>query len=169
MHKLNAEYADNDCGTIIKGRDPYLIINIEKYCKINRISPSHCDIVYVTFKDDKCRIYLVEFKNIEEFNEELEKEFKNTKESKFWSKIRNKFDQTLNLVKNCIADILKVKIERCECYGVLVLPIDIIDKINEISSIFKRNRIIIGGLKELKDAWITACGDEIYNKHINLK
>lgn len=158
MHEFKGEYKENDCVIKVAGRDksylkgPYMILNLEKYFEVNGLNGlSHCDFVYVLFRDDKCEILFVELKDLEEIKkEDLKKVLEDI--------VGNKFPQTLSIMDNLIKFL---NIGRAKCYGVLVLPP--IDHIWALIPHF-RSKFAILKKKSFDDAWIAPCGESIWNR-----
>jgi hypothetical protein len=61
------EYKENNCRIIVVGSEPYLILNLEIFCKLtrNRQPQPHCDFVCIMFENRVCKVYLVEIKNVD--------------------------------------------------------------------------------------------------------
>ncbi len=158
MHELKAEYKENDCVVKIASlkdsylKEPYMILNLEKYFDANGLNGlSHCDFLYVFFKDDGCEILFVELKDLEEVE-------KGDLEEVLDDIVNNKFPQTLQIMDNLI-EFLNI---RCaKCYGVLVLPL-----IDQIWALMPRFRSKLVTLKKISfdDAWIAPCGESIWNR-----
>ncbi len=152
MHEFKVEYKENNCSVEIGGKDPYLILNLEKYCKLKNFRGlSHCDFICIVFKDDKCEIFIIELKDTEEIKKE-------TLEGILDKVIDNKFPQTLNLIK----DIIKFfNIRNAKYYGVLVLPF--IDRIRALSSHFN-NKFANLKKKSFDNVWVTPCGENVWQR-----
>ena len=155
MHELVAEYKENDCKVRVEGKEPYIILNLEKYSKLKGLDGMpHCDFVYISFKDSKCEVFLVELKDV-----------KSDRSDKLFSSIQNKFPQTLNLIRNELLNALGIA-SSSKYYGVVVLPQDIIDI---LLSLLRRGRIHIGGIRDLDSAWVAPCGGDVWDILYSLK
>lgn len=158
MHEFKGEYKENDCIVKVAGhdesylKDPYMILNLERYFDANGLNGlSHCDFVYVFFRDDRCEILFVELKDTKEIKKEgLENVLDDT--------VDNKFPQTLSIMGNLMKFL---NIRHAKCYGVLVLPP--IDHIWALIPHF-RSKFTTLKKKSFDDAWIVLCGESIWNR-----
>ena len=161
MHEFREEYKENKCVIKIERNDgsylkePYMLLNLERYCNHNNLSGlSHCDFIYVFHKDKEVQVFLVELKYI--------------RDPKRWNIksilddiINNKFPQTQNIILPKILKFLNVK--SAKSYGVLVLPKDCLNKIGALLSHFK-SKLAVLKRRGFEDAWIVNCGDSIWNR-----
>ncbi len=160
MHEFKGEYKENDCIAKIAGRDesylknPYMVLNLERYFNANGWNNlSHCDFVYVFFRDDKYEILFVELKDLEEIKkDDLKKILDDT--------VNNKFPQTLSIMDN-LTKFLNIR--QVKCYGVLVLPS--MDKITALIPHF-RSKFTVLKKRSFEDAWIAPCGKSIWERLI---
>lgn len=158
MHEFKGEYKENDCVIKVAGRNgsyvkqPYMVLNLEKYFDINGLNgSSHCDFVYVFFRDDKCKILFVELKDLKEIKKENLKKLLD-------DVVDNKFPQTLSIMD----DLMRfLNIKYVKCYGVLVLPP--IDQIWALIPHF-RSKFAILKKRSFDAAWIAPCGEIIWNR-----
>ncbi len=164
MSELYAVYEENCCAAKIgkneekKDKEPYLILNMEKCLKLlgKGENEPHCDFVYVSFKDGKFEIFIVELKNV-----------KSDKVKGPLESIKDKFHTTLNLLgKHNLLEALGIKRNFSKKYGVVVLPEE---KIEVVRSLIRHGRIHIGGLKNYDRAWIAPCGGYIRDMRVILK
>jgi hypothetical protein len=144
---MNATYKENNCNVIVKGGEPYLILNIEKYCKLNKKnSSSHCDFVYVMFGNDgNSNVYLIELKDTESVKKENLVKLIN----KF---LNNKLPQTKNLISSFLSNL---GIRKPNYFGVLVLPEEAINKLRE------NYASVVRKVSRFEKSWITSCGKSI--------
>ena len=156
MHRIKGEYSDGNCGIRIEGGEPYVILNLEMYHKVNSVGGAHCDLVYINFKNDEFTALVVELKEINDAAK------KNIRES-----LQGKFPQTLRILKEELMPILGLESEKKVRYwAVLAVPGEVIDKIN---TLIRRDRMLLGELKTFDRAWITACGENVRIPWISLK
>ncbi len=154
MHRIEGKYGEGNCDVKIKEKEPYIILNLEMYYKVSNIGGAHCDFVYITFKNDEFIAYIVELKGIN-----------NVDEKKIRESLQGKFPQTLQILKKRLISTfgLKGKVKYC---AVLAVPQKVIDK---ISTLIKRDRILLGELRTFDRAWITACNENILTLWIHIK
>ncbi len=161
MHEFKGEYKENDCVVKVASRDdsylkePYMILNLEKYFDVvNGLNGlSHCDFVYVFFRDNKCEILFVELKDLD-----LEKIKKEDFENILDDIVNNKFPQTLSIMD----DLMRfLNISHAKRYGVLVLP-----QIDQIWALISHFSSKFATLKKkcFDDAWISPCGGSIWDR-----
>jgi len=154
MHEFKAEYKENDCGVEIESDSPYLLLNLETYCNCNGLKGlSHCDFVYVYLKGEEFQIFIVELKDLGE----LTKTLKSILDDVF----DNKFLQTLN---NIIPNVLAfLNVRNTRYYGVLVLPLELQNKIKALLSHFG-GKFVALKRKGFNDVWIAPCRENIWNR-----
>ena len=154
MHRIKGEYSDGNCSIRIEGGEPYVILNLEMYHKVNSVGGAHCDLVYINFKNDEFTALVVELKEINDAAK------KNIRES-----LQGKFPQTLRILKEELMPILGLerKVKYC---AVLAVPGEVIDK---ISTLIRRDTMLLGELKTFDRAWVTACGENISTPWIPIK
>ncbi|WP_461864827.1 hypothetical protein [Thermococcus sp.] len=158
MHRIKGEYSDGNCGVGIEGGEPYVILNLEMYHKAKSIGGAHCDFVYITSKNDEFTALVVELKEINDAAK------KNIRKS-----LQGKFPQTLRILKKELMPVFglenskKKKVKYC---AVLAVPGEVIDK---ISTLIRRDTMLLGELKTFDRAWITACGENARTPWIQLK
>jgi len=158
MHEFKAEYKENDCSVKIVTRDndylkePYMILNLERYFEANGLNGlSHCDFVYVFFKDGEYEILFVELKDLREVK-------KGDLKTVLDGIVDNKFPQTLQIMDN-LTEFLNIKFTKR--YGVLVLPP--IDQIWALFSHF-RNKFTILKKNGFDDVWVAQCSESIWSR-----
>ena len=160
-HWIEGEYGDGDCSVKISAenaKEPYVILNLETYYGLNRSGGSHCDVVFITLhkNDNIFRVHAVELKGVN-----------NADKKKIRENIQNKFPQTLHILKGTLLSNFGLnrskKIRYC---AVLAVPEGVIDK---IGNLIKRDKVLFGELKTFDEAWITACGENVSKRQINIK
>jgi len=158
MHKFEGEYGENNCNIKLVGKEPYFLINLEKYCHCKNVSGlSHCDFIYTIFDGDKIKIFIVELKNVNNIQKEKIKDILN-------DVINNKFPQTLNfLLNNNIVSFFCDKNDKNVEYNcILVLP-------HSVLALALIKRLKINYTKSFKsmgvnvnDVRISQCGGSIW-------
>ncbi|MEM5777948.1 MAG: hypothetical protein QXJ06_05960 [Candidatus Aenigmatarchaeota archaeon] len=68
-HKLEGFYVTENCNILIKGGEPYILINLEKFCELKKINSPHCDFIYLLFQNNQYHLFLVELKSMGELGE----------------------------------------------------------------------------------------------------
>jgi len=161
MHKFKGEYGENNCNVKLEGKEPYFLINLEKYCHCKSLSSlSHCDFIYTIFDGDKIKIFIVELKDVNDIQKEEIGGILN-------DVINNKFPQTLRflLYNENHGDIVNFfNIRNAEHYGVLVLPYEVLNRTRALFSHF-RSKFASLRRNGFKDGWISQCGESIWNRH----
>ena len=165
MHEFKGEYKENDCIVKIATLDesylknPYMVLNLERYFNANGWNNlSHCDFVYVFFRDDKYEILFVELKDLEEIKKEDLKEILD-------DAVNNKFPQTLSIMDD-LGKFLNIR--RAKYYGVLVLPpigriLALIPRFHSKFTVLKK--VKKGKIWKFDDAWIAPCGKSIWSRY----
>lgn len=157
MHEFKGEYKENNCCVKIESDNPYLLLNLETYCNCNGLTGvSHCDFVYVFLKGREFHIFIVELKDVGDLT-------KNDMKSILDDVVDNKFPQTLN---NIIPNILKfsnINVGNTQCYGVLVLPLDLLNKVNAIFS-HLNSKLVALKKRGFAGSWVAQCGENIWNR-----
>jgi len=146
---MKAEYEENDCKVIVDRGEPYLIINLEKFSALNSSGLSHCDFIYISYEDGKCKVLLVELKNVSHTTS-----FRNIL-SEINDFLDNKIPQTKTLI-GCLLNVLRVR--NPNYFGVLVLPKGAIDKL------WENYASIVRIVHKFRDSWITSCGNNVWRK-----
>lgn len=156
MHRIKGEYSDGNCSIRIEGGEPYIILNLEMYHKVNSVGGAHCDFVYITSKNDEITALVVELKEITNVTK------RNIRES-----LQGKFPQTLELLKEKLMPVFglgdKKNIEYC---AVLVIPGEVTPT---VEALIKRDKMLLGELRKFDKVWITACGENVRTPWIPLK
>jgi len=158
MHELEGMYKDRNCCVYIQGGEPYVLINLEKFYGQNpRISGSHCDFVYICFKDGEWNVFVVELKDIQNVkNEDVKKEIRKS--------FQGKFSQTLSILETQILSFFNV---RCKIKrkARIVIPSEVL---NIIGSLIKKDTTLMGELELFNDAGLVQCYGDIWNPSIRL-
>lgn len=156
MHRIKGEYSDGNCSIRIEGGEPYIILNLEIYHKVNSVGGAHCDFVYITSKNDEFTALVVELKEINDVTKG------NIRES-----LQGKFPQTLKLLKEKLMPVFGLRDKRNIKYcAVLVIPEEVTPT---VGALIKRDKMLLGELKNFDKAWITACGENVRTPWIPLK
>ncbi|ASJ08055.1 hypothetical protein A3L11_01965 [Thermococcus siculi] len=156
MHRIKGEYSDGDCGVGIEGGEPYVILNLEMYHKAKSIGGAHCDFVYITFKNEEFTALVVELKEINDVTKG------NLRES-----LQGKFPQTLKLLKEELMPVFGLSGKKNVGYcAVLVIPEEVT---SVVGALIKRDKMLLGELKNFDKAWITACDENVRTPWISLK
>jgi len=156
MHRIKGEYSDGNCSVGIEGSEPYLILNLEMYHKAKGIGGAHCDFVYIHFKDGRFTVFIVELKEIKDVTKE------NIRES-----LQGKFSQTLRILKKGLIPVFGLESSKKVRYcAVLAAPEKVIYTIGQL---IRRDKMLLGELKNFDKAWITACGENVRTPWISLK
>lgn len=165
MARVSAVYEENNCKSVIRDHEPYLILNLEKFSNLRGLRGiSHCDFMYIRCRDNSRRfeIFLVDLKNIDP----------NTDIEKVVSIINNFLDNKIPQTRALIRDLLnELYVSNPNHYGVLVLPKNVIDRLWENYSVIARI------IHKFRNAWITACDNnaqlsstnDIRRRHFPLK
>ena len=162
MHRLKGKYSDGNCGVKIDGGEPYVILNLEMYHKANGVGGAHCDFVYITSENEEFTVLAVELKEIND---------KTVVKEIIRESFQGKFPQTLRILKNTLMPVFglgsKTNIKYC---AVLVIPEGTIsENYSTVEALIKRDKMLLGQLRNFDKAWITACGEKIRTPWIFLK
>lgn len=148
---MDAWYEENNCRILVRGGEPYLILNIEEFVNLNRLNQSHCDFLYITYNRSRssCRVFLVELKHV---GGALDAQRILRLINDF---LDNKIPQTKSLIINLLNQL---GVRNPNFSGILVLPSQIVNRLLENRAIFARI------VHKFRDSWITACDTDIWEK-----
>ena len=149
-HKLSFEYEENGCMAKIDSKNPYILLNLDKYCRYCNNGVSSCDFLYVYYENDNFIAYFIELKNVKS-------NLDNEKKDNLLNNVWNKFHQSDDLANKKIFEFFGIANPR-KCF-VWILPEGIYDEI--LTKIYERNSLFKRIKLKNHDFKIGKCGEDI--------